>query len=275
MPLSRINRNETQKNALASVLRVFEIKGIKMPFLGTIVNFFAVLISGIIGALVKKSLPKNISDAIMSGMAVCVIYIGVDGMLEAAPRVVSEGALLSNGLVKILVMIISIALGTLLGELINIDKWVNKLGDLLEKKFASKDNQSGNFSRGFVACSLLFCVGAMTVNGSIADAFGSPDILIAKSAIDGIMVFVMASTLGIGCMFSAFTVLVYQGSLTAIALIVKNLLPAATVSYMSITGSLVIVLIGTNMLGMTKVKTANMVPAMFLPIAIAPLVTLI
>ena len=256
-------------------MRVFEIKGIKMPFLGTIVNFFAVLISGIIGALVKKSLPKNISDAIMSGMAVCVIYIGVDGMLEAAPRVVSEGALLSNGLVKVLVMIISRALGTLLGELINIDKWVNKLGDLLEKKFASKDNQSGNFSRGFVACSLLFCVGAMTVNGSIADAAGNPDILIAKSVIDAIACFIMATTYGIGCAFSSFFVLLYQGLISLLGIGLIEILPPESVTYMSVTGSLVIILVGLNVLGCTKVKTANMIPAIFMPIAIWPLISLV
>ena len=245
-----------------------------MAFLGTIINFSAVLILGFIGSFIKKGVPERISNAIISAMGICVIYIGIDGIIAPAP-VPSADSFFSAGLTKVLVMILSLGLGTLIGELIDIDKQMNRLGAFVERKLCKDGTGEGNFAKGFVSCSILFCVGAMAVNGSIADAFGSPDILIAKSAIDGIMVFVMASTLGIGCMFSAFTVLVYQGSLTAIALIVKNLLPAATVSYMSITGSLVIVLIGTNMLGMTKVKTANMVPAMFLPIAIAPLVTLI
>ena len=245
-----------------------------MAFLGTIINFSAVLILGFIGSFIKKGVPERISNAIISAMGICVIYIGIDGIIAPAP-VLSADSFFSAGLTKVLVMILSLGLGTLIGELIDIDKQMNRLGAFVERKLCKDGTGEGIFAKGFVSCSILFCVGAMAVNGSIADAFGSPDILIAKSAIDGIMVFVMASTLGIGCMFSAFTVLVYQGSLTAIALIVKNLLPAATVSYMSITGSLVIVLIGTNMLGMTKVKTANMVPAMFLPIAIAPLVTLI
>lgn len=245
-----------------------------MAFLGTIINFFAVLILGLIGSFVKKGVPEKISNAIISAMAICVIYIGIDGIIAEAPPV-SDDSFFSAGLIKVLVMILSLGIGTLIGELIDIDKQMNRLGAFVEKKLCKGREGEGNFAKGFVSCSILFCVGAMAVNGAIADAFGSPDILIAKSAIDGIVVFVMASTLGIGCMFSAFTVLVYQGALTAIALIVKDLLPAATVSYMSITGSLIIVLIGTNMLKMTNVKTANMVPAMFLPIAIAPLVSLI
>ena len=244
-----------------------------MPFLGTIVNFLAVFICGILGMLVKKGVPKKISDALVSAMAICVIYIGIDGALEAAPKV-AEDSFLSAGLVKVLVMVVSMALGTLIGEIIDIDKWVNRLGDLLEKKLI-KDGEKGRFAKGFVSCSLLFCVGAMTVNGAFQDALGKPDILLAKSVIDGIMCFVMASTLGIGCAASAVFVFVYQGLLTLVGLFLADLLPAASISYMSVTGSLIIILIGTNMLGATKVKTANMTPAIFLPAIIAPLISLI
>lgn len=240
-----------------------------MPFLGTIVNFLLVLICGILGTLIKKGVPKRISEAVISAMAVCVIYIGIDGVLESAPTLV-ESAFLSNGLIKVLIMIISMALGTLIGELIDIDKWVNRLGDMMEKKFA-KDGEKGNFAKGFVSCSLLFCVGAMTVNGAFQDAMGKPDLLLAKSIIDGIVGFMMASTLGIGCAFSAFFVLVYQGALSVLGYFLANALPAATISYMSMTGSLIIILLGTNVLGCTKVKSANMTPAIFLPILIAPL----
>ena len=244
-----------------------------MPFLGTIVNFFAVLVCGILGMLVKKGVPKKISDAVVSAMSICVIYIGIDGMLKSAPPV-PEGSFLSAGLIKVLVMVLSMALGTLIGEVIDIDKWVNHLGDLLEKKLV-KDGEKGRFAKGFVSCSLLFCVGAMTVNGAFQDAIGKPDILLAKSVIDGIMCFVMASTLGLGCAVSSVFVLVYQGVLTLVGLFIADILPEASISYMSVTGSLIIMLIGTNMLGATKVKTANMTPAIFLPAIIAPLILLI
>lgn len=241
-----------------------------MPFLGTIVNFLAVLVCGLLGMLVKRGVPKKISDALASAMAICVIYIGIDGALESAPTL-PEGSFLSGGLVKVLIMIISLGIGTLIGELVDLDGLVNRLGESLERKFV-KDGEQGRFAKGFVSCSLLFCVGAMTVNGAFQDALGNSDILIAKSVIDGIMCFVMASTLGVGCVVSAFFVLGYQGLLTLLGLFIADILPASSISYMSVTGSLIIVLIGTNMLGMTKVKTANMTPAIFLPALVAPLI---
>lgn len=247
----------------------------KMPFLGTIVNFFAVLTAGILGTVIKKSVPKNMSNAIMAGMAVCVMYIGIDGALEAAPSVVGENSWISNGLVKVLVMIVSIALGTFIGELIDIDKWVNRLGDALEKKFSREGDAAGNFSRGFASCSLLFCVGAMTVNGAIADAAGDPDILLAKSVIDAIACFILATNYGIGCAASAFFVLAYQGLISLLGMGLITLLPAASVTYMSVTGSLVIILVGLNVIGAVKVKTANMIPAIFMPIIVWPLLSLI
>ena len=244
-----------------------------MLFLGTIVNFLVVLVCGLLGLLVKSGVPKRISDALSTAMAICVIYIGIDGMLEPAPAV-SDGAFLSNGLIKVLIMVLSMGLGTLIGEIVDIDKWVNRLGDTLEKKLV-KDGEKGKFAKGFVSCSLLFCVGAMTVNGAFQDAIGKPDILLAKSVIDGIMCFVMASTLGIGCAASAIFVLVYQGALTLIGLFIAELISAAAISYMSVTGSLVIILIGTNMLGVTRVKTANMIPAVFIPAIVWPILSLL
>ena len=168
-------------------------------------------------------------------------------------------------------MILSLGLGTLIGEIINIDGLVNRLGERIEEKLV-KDGEKGKFAKGFVSCSLLFCVGAMTVNGAFQDALGNSDILIAKSVIDGIMCFVMASTLGLGCAVSSVFVLAYQGLLTVLGYFIADMLPASSISYMSVTGSLIIILIGTNMLGITKVKTANMTPAIFIPALIAPLI---
>ena len=245
-----------------------------MPFLGTIVNFSVVLIAGIAGSLIKKSVPKRIGDAIMYAMAICVIYIGIDGALEAAPPV-DDNSFLSAPLVKVMIMILSMMLGTLVGELVDIDKWIGRLGELLESKFSRGESTKGNFARGFVSCSLLFCVGAMAVNGALNDAKGEPDLLLAKSVIDGISCFLMATSFGIGCAFSAFFVLLYQGLISLIGQGLLSVLSPETLTYMSVTGSLVIILIGTNVLGMTKVKTANMIPAIFMPIAITPLIQLL
>lgn len=242
-----------------------------MPFLGTLINFAAVLIFGVLGTLLKRGIPQRISDAIMSAMAICVIYIGVDGMLGTAPAV-SEESFFSAGLVKVLIMILSMALGTLIGELVDIDKGITHLGDKLEAKLSrGGEENKGRFAKGFVACSLLFCVGAMAVNGSIQDGLGNPDILLAKTVIDSISCFIMATTLGIGCAFAAFFLLIYQGAIAVIGYFLESFIPDATIAYMSFTGSLIIIFIGTNMLKMTKIKTANMIPAIFLPLAIAPL----
>lgn len=241
-----------------------------MPFLGTLINFAAVLVFGVLGTLLKRGIPQRISDAIMSAMAICVIYIGVDGMLGAAPTV-SEDSFFSAGLVKVLIMILSMALGTLIGELVDIDKGITLLGDKLEEKLSGGEDNKGRFAKGFVSCSILFCVGAMAVNGSIQDGLGNPDILLAKTVIDSISCFIMATTLGIGCAFAAFFLLIYQGAIAVIGYFLESFIPDSTIAYMSFTGSLIIIFIGTNMLKMTKIKTANMIPAIFLPLAIAPL----
>ena len=243
-----------------------------MPFLGTIVNFLVVLVCGLIGLLIKKSIPKRFFESVKIAMAICVIYIGIDGTLESAPVIGS--AFLSDGLIKVLIMVVSMAIGTIIGELIDIDKWVNRLGDFLEKSLVKGDGK-GKFAEGFVTCSLMFCVGAMTINGAFQDAIGKPDILIAKAVIDGIMCLMLTPTLGIGCVASAFFVLVYQGILTVFGIYIADILPAASISYMSVTGSLVVILIGTNSLGVTKVKTANMIPTIFLPALIYPILELI
>ena len=244
-----------------------------MPFLGTIINFVVVLIAGTLGALLKCGIPDRLEKAIMGAMGACVVVIGLEGALEAPPEV-SADSMLSAGLVKMLIIIISMGLGTLIGTIIDIDKWLTRFGDFLEKKLG-KLSTGGGFSRGFVSCTMLFCVGAMAVNGAIADAMGEPDILIAKTVIDAFACFMMATSLGIGCAFSAFGVLIYQGLITLGGLFLFSAVPEATMSYVSITGSVVVMLVGTNVLGATQVKTANMIPAIFLPFALAPLAELI
>ena len=251
-----------------------------MPFLGTLVNFGAVLLAGILGTLIRRGIPERISGAIITAMSTVVLYIGVSGALEGAPAV-SEGSFLSAELQKILIMILSLAIGTLIGELLHLEEHLERLGRWVEKKLTRKKTQPGNatentgkegqLARGLVSCSLLFCVGAMAVNGAIADAFGNPDIILAKTVIDAIVCFTMATTLGIGCALSAFVVLIYQGGITLLALCFASLIPAATLTYMSVTGSLIIILVGLNTMGITKVRTANMVPAIFVPLLLAPL----
>ena len=244
-----------------------------MPFLGTIVNFFGVLISGLLGLLVKRGIPKRISDAIVAAMGVCVLYIGIDGALDAVPQL-ETGSFFTQGLVQVIIMILSMAIGTLIGELLNIHGGIERLGDFVEKKFASKatdGDKKSNFSKAFVTSTILYCVGAMAVTGSLEDGMGSPDTILAKTVIDCIVNFVLATSLGVGCVFSAFSVLIYQGAIAAVGYFLQSFLPEASIAYMSAVGSLVMIFVATNVLEITKVKTVNMVPAVFIPIALVPL----
>ena len=247
-----------------------------MPFLGTIVNFFAILISSLLGALIKKGIPERINRAIFSAISICIVFLGISSALEDTPAV-PDDFLFSAGLTKFIIVILSMVIGTAVGEMIDIDKWVCKLGSYLERKLVKNNNSEytgSNFAKGFVTVTLTTCVGAMAVNGAILDAVGQPDLLIAKCVIDAISCFVFASTLGIGCAFGAFSVVLYQGGITLISLIFSAYMPADVLSYLSAVGSLILVLIGTNFLGATNVKTANMTPALLMPFIIVPIITL-
>lgn len=219
--------------------------------LGTIVNFFTIFVGGIIGVLLKGGLPKRFTDTIMSGVALCVIYIGISGTLKGE---------------NMLLIVISIAIGSLLGELINIDEKLILLGNFIENK-AKNFSKDTSISLGFVTASLLFCVGAMAVVGSLESGLlGKYDILFTKSILDGVTALILSSTLGIGVILSAFSVLVYQGLITLAASLLQNILTTPIVNEMSAVGSLLIIGIGLNMLGITKIKVANMLPAIFIPI---------
>ncbi|QLY79383.1 DUF554 domain-containing protein [Clostridium intestinale] len=219
--------------------------------LGTIVNFFTIFVGGIIGVLLKGGLPERFTDTIMSGIALCVIYIGISGTLKGE---------------NMLLIVISIAIGSLLGEFINIDEKLILLGNFIENK-AKNFSKDTSISLGFVTASLLFCVGAMAVVGSLESGLlGKYDILFTKSILDGVTALILSSTLGIGVILSAFSVLVYQGLITLAASLLQNILTTPIVNEMSAVGSLLIIGIGLNMLGITKIKVANMLPAIFIPI---------
>ena len=221
--------------------------------LGTIVNALAIIAGSLGGYLIlqlfKEGIPERINDTIMKGMALCVLLIGISGALEYK---------------QILLVILSIAIGGIIGEIIDIDKQLQKLGDNLEKKL---NGRGGKVSQGFVTASLLFCVGAMAVMGSLESGLnGNHEILFAKSIIDGITAAVFTTTLGIGVALSAITVFLYQGTITIGAIYLKDLLTVAVVSDMSAIGGLLIIGIALNMMGVTKIKVANLLPAVFIPI---------
>lgn len=217
--------------------------------LGTIVNFAAIILGSLIGILLKGGVPEKISTTIMQGLALCVIYIGVSGAIKGS---------------NVILIIISIVIGGFLGELVDIDNLLKKLGDKIENKFKGKGVK---VSEGFVTASLLFCVGSMAIVGSLESGLeGNNKILFAKSMLDGIASIIFSSTLGIGVMLSSISVLLYQGIITIAASALKVILIQSVITDMTAIGSLLIIGIGFNMLEISKIKVANLLPAVFIPI---------
>ena len=222
-----------------------------MILTGTIVNSAAIVAGSIAGLLLGKFIPERFSDAMEKGAALCVLYIGVDGMLAGE---------------NTLVAILSIAIGAILGELLQLDEHMHQLGDWVERKFGGKGSKT-SLSEGFVTASVLFCVGAMAIVGALENGLtGSYDTLKAKSIIDGISSIVFASSLGVGVAFSAGAIFLYQGAISLLAGLLSPLLGDAVIAEMTCVGSLLIVALSLNMLNVTKIKVMNLVPAIFLPI---------
>ena len=219
---------------------------------GAVVNFFLVILGSVIGLLFGKIIPKKLTNAFMIGMALCVLLIGVDGILI-------DG-------VNIIIVIVSMIIGTVIGELIDLDALINKLGLSLENEFAKKGKNVA-VAQGFSAATLLFCVGAMTIVGSISSGLsGDNATLYSKSVIDCISAIVLTTTMGFGVLFSCLSVLLIEGSITLLAVFASQVLTNDIIIHMSCVGSLLIVALSLNMLGITKTKVVNFVPAIFVPI---------
>lgn len=218
---------------------------------GAVVNFVLVIIGALVGLLLKRGIPQRVRDTLMKGMSLCVLFIGVKGLFE------------DN--INILIVIISTAVGAVIGELADFDRMINRLGDTIEKKF-SRSGES-KIAEGFVTTTLLFCVGAMTVVGSIDSGISGDNMtLYSKSVIDGISAAVFASALGAGVLISAVSVLFIEGGLTLLAFALEPILSDRLVAHMSVIGSLLIVAISLNLMGLTKIKVMNLLPAVFIPV---------
>lgn len=217
--------------------------------LGTIVNCLTIIAGSLVGLVFKNGIPDKYNKAIMQAIGLAVVLIGLKGAL---------------GSDDLLVIIISLAMGSLFGEWIGIESHLERLGRYLETRFSRSDNR---FATGFVTASLMYCVGSMAIVGALESGLtGNHDTLFAKSALDGIISIILCASLGIGVLFSVFPVLVYQGGITLLAGIVKPLLIPSVVSQMSAIGGLLIIAIGLNMIRHDKLRVGNMLPSIFVPL---------
>lgn len=218
--------------------------------LGTIVNALAIIGGSLVGFLFKGGIPDRINDTIMKGLALCILVIGITGAIKSE---------------NMIVVICSIVTGALIGEAIDIDRRLVKFGDAIETRLQGK---GGKISEGFVTASLVYCVGAMAIVGSLNSGLkGDNSILFTKAMLDGISAIMFTSTLGIGVALSGVSVFIYQGAITLSASLLQGILTQqAVITEVSAVGSVLIMGLGFNMLGLTKIKVANLLPAVIVPI---------
>lgn len=217
---------------------------------GVWANAAAVIVGGLIGSRLRGGIPKRFSNSINMGLALCVLLIGISGAIQTQ---------------NVMLVIISIVLGTVIGELLRIEDRLDALGAWAQKKLARDDD---SFSKGFINATLLFCVGSMAVVGSLeAGLQNKADTLLAKSILDGVSALIFASSWGTGVILSVVPLTIYQGGIALLAMALGNFLSETAILEMSATGSLLILALGVNMLGAAKerIRIGNMLPAMFIP----------
>ena len=220
--------------------------------LGVLINVITVLLGSSVGLLLKKGIPERVSQAAMIGLGACTLYIGISGSLSGE---------------NTLIVIASVVLGAIVGTLLNIDGAINRFAANVEARF-KKEGANVSIAEGIISATLLFCVGSMTVTGSIqAGLTGDNSILITKAMLDLVSSMMLASSLGIGVLLSAAAVFVIQGGLVLLAGLIAPLMSTGAINEMTCAGSLLIIMIGTNLMGITKIKVADFLPAiLFAPV---------
>lgn len=227
--------------------------------IGVIINTVAVIIGSIIGLMLKKGVPKKFTDAVMLGIGLCTIYIGISGTLKGK---------------NTLILIISIVIGAIIGTWLDIDKKINDFGDLIGRKFKSP-SESVSFAEGFVTASLLFCIGPMTIVGSLnAGLSGDNEMIYTKSVLDFISSTMLSVSLGIGVLCSASFVFLFQGSIVLLSQFLQPILSDSAIAEITCAGSLMIIALGLNLIGLTKIKVANYLPAIFVSPVLCWVITL-
>ena len=218
--------------------------------LGTIVNALAIIAGTAVGCLLRKGLPERIRNTLMSGMGLCVVLIGMRGALKTESE---------------MLVILCVVLGGLLGAALKIEQRLDELGHRLESCFTKENN--GTFGKAFVTATLMFCVGAMAIVGSMDSGLrGDHATLLAKSVLDGVSSVIFSSMMGVGVALSAVSVFLYQGAITLLATVVSPLLTGHVINEMSAVGGLLVIGIGLNMIRKEHIPVGNLLPAIFLPL---------
>jgi uncharacterized membrane protein YqgA involved in biofilm formation len=228
--------------------------------LGPIVNALTVAVCSLLGCFIVRGVPSRFEEIIKKSLGLAIIYIGVKGALENE---------------RVLLLIMSMVVGAVVGELINIDRWMNHVGRWVENRLIPKKETTSQvknrereekFVKGFASASILFCTGSMTIVGSLQSGLqGNHETLFAKSILDGAISIVFGASMGVGVAFSAVTVFVCEGGIALAASAIKGLLTQEIIREMSAVGSLLVAAIGFNFLEIKEIRVANLMPAIFIP----------
>ncbi len=219
---------------------------------GVLVNVLAVVICSFIGLFCKKIINEKIEKVVMQALGVCVMIVGIIDAIKPVP-----------GTAGILVLLISFVIGSIIGTLLNIEGLFDKAGNMLEKTFSKKSSGDGKFSDGFVQATMIFCVGAMVIYGSIESGLGEPKTLLVKAVLDGTVALILTVKYGIGVIFSAIPVLIIQGLFALLSSVIGPYLlaQASFMQELSAIGGVFVFMVGINLLELKKVHVANMIPA--------------
>ena len=228
--------------------------------LGTIANTGAVIVGSAIGMIIKGGLKQKYQDILMQALGLATLFIGASGAMAGMLKIIENGIETQGSFL----LIGSLVFGALVGEFIDIEDKLERLGEFLKTKVRVKGDST--FVEGFVTSSLVICVGAMAIVGSLQDGLqGDPSTLFAKAILDFMIVMVFSSTLGIGVMFSALPLAIYQGSMTIFATFLTPFLTDIVISNLSFVGSVLIFAVGVNLTFGKRIKVGNMIPAMIIP----------
>ena len=244
------------------------------PYLGTLANTAAVLVGSLIGMGLKRGVSPAMERTLTQAIGLCVVFIGGSSTLGVMLTIAESGTKLQ--VEGTMLLIVSMVVGTVAGQLVDIEGALNRLGDWLHKKVGRAeqegcDTAGSRLTEGFVTSSLIICVGAMAVVGGLYDGMGQPETLFAKAALDFVIVLMLASTLGAGVAFSALPILVYQGLLATVGLLVGNVMTDAMTSGLSLVGNVLVCAVGLNLLlqtfpGNLRISVGNMLPALLVPV---------
>jgi len=221
--------------------------------LGPSVNAIAIVVCAMVGCFLMRGIPARFEEIFRKAIGLSVILIGIKGALDCQ---------------RMLLCIMSMVLGSALGELIGIDAFMNRIGQWAESKLGKNSNGEGhNFAKAFVSTTILFCGGSMATVGSLQSGLlGNHEILFAKSILDGATSIVFGATMGIGVIFSAIPVFIYQAGIAMLSILVKDFLTPDIIREMSAVGNLIVAGIGFNFLDIKEIKVANFIPAIFIPV---------